>query len=330
MCLFQFAHGMEPVKIPKRLLVLATHPDDSLMSAGLIQRVLQQGGKARVVDLTAGDYDSYFGIRFVNKTGFRKHPHDAVNYGYYRQLIEDRKAVKAIGLSENDLLFMGYPDGGMKSILDLGTNPQNQKFTSESTGLAHVPYEMALTPNAPFTPEAVVNDIKKVLLDFKPDAFVLSHPNDHHSDHASTYYFGIQALNAAGMASQNIQILLPLDAYGTDLRIGLDDNRVFPEPPKLPSPTRWYELTLTPEEMKKKQELIQTHQSQFADEYPHTSNPEKYGTHSYMLGYVAKNELFGVVDQVVVDEKFQEKVGKAEFIKRLKGALGNAIKGLFQ
>lgn len=325
-----FLMAMEPIKIPKRLLVLATHPDDSLMSAGLIQRVIQQGGKARVVDLTAGDYDSYFGIRFVNKQGYRKHSNDAVNYGYYRQLIEDRRAVKEIGLKESDLQFLGYPDGGMKEIWDLGKTGSKASFTSQSTGLSHVPYEMAVTPGAPFTADSVINDIAKILKEFKPDAFVLSHPNDHHFDHSTTFYFGIEAVKAAKMDTQAIQILLPLDACGTDLKIGLDSSRIFTEPKKLPSPTKWFELVLTQEEVQRKQNLIQSHQSQFADEHPHTSDPSKFGTHSFMLSYLAKNELFGVVDKVVIDEDFQKSIDRREFYKRLWAAFSNTVRGFFQ
>ncbi len=94
-----------------RLLVIAPHPDDeALGAAGLIQRVVTAGGSVRVILMTSGDAfpEGVEAARHIR----RPRPRDFRSYGDLRER-EATSAMQRLGLSRAQLLFLGFPDGGL-------------------------------------------------------------------------------------------------------------------------------------------------------------------------------------------------------------------------
>lgn len=159
------------------LLVIAPHPDDeTLCCAGVIQRVLQAGGRASVVWLTSGD-GSAMGMLLVEKTLF-----DAGKMRAFgaRRMREARAAADLLGVPPAGQLFLGYPDGGMLALL--GAN-RDLAYTSRYTGAAAVPYPDALFPGHPFTGTGLAQDLAAVIERVHPNLILAPSPLDEHDDH---------------------------------------------------------------------------------------------------------------------------------------------------
>ncbi|MGO9417368.1 MAG: PIG-L deacetylase family protein, partial [Syntrophobacteraceae bacterium] len=116
-----FAHADEPQAIEPlishntRLMIFSPHPDDeSLGAGGLIQRVLEAGGRVKVVFMTNGDGFP----EGVEKEDRISNP-TAKNYTRYgeERRLEAVKACTTLGLKEHDVIFLGFPDGGLYYLL---------------------------------------------------------------------------------------------------------------------------------------------------------------------------------------------------------------------
>ena len=312
--------------IPRRLLVVAPHPDDASLSAGLLMRVQKAGGAVCIVELTSGDHPNPFAMAYVHRTGFRAHPDRRVNYGLYRQM-EDRNALRTIGVDPCFLVCLAYADASLWGLLQRSGIHRIDAKKQVTWPPANACGDMALLA-AHRTAESVANEIASALSQFRPDAIILTHPNDNHRDHAATYWLGMEAVRRAGIDIRNVPIFCPLDAYGTSLPLGLRPERWFKKPRELPSPTRWHELALSPQEVRSKIEMLAEYPSQMAWEHPTEKSYKGYL--SYMFGYVAQNELYGMVDAAHArdDEHFRRKLDNGVRLARFFGAFGNVFTDL--
>ena len=185
-----------PVDASTRLLVIAPHPDDEVLSSGgLIQTILTAGGKVKIVFLTNGD-----GSRSSVVTEYKKadlSPEEFLALGTQR-IGEAENADKILGLSENDLVFLGFPDGGLSKL-------RSGKVTSVSTHFDHVPYTQSYKPSQDYSEENLVNDLKEIIIDFNPTLVITTHPKDHHPDHQAAYQFAV-------MVKQELSTIWPIYA----------------------------------------------------------------------------------------------------------------------
>src|SRR6185436_19732439 len=79
------------------VMVVAPHPDDDVITAsGVVRRAVLRGETVRVVYVTNGDYAG-------------------TSYGFQRQG-EAVGAEAQLGVPESNLIFLGYPDGSLKTI----------------------------------------------------------------------------------------------------------------------------------------------------------------------------------------------------------------------
>ena len=97
-----------------RILVVAPHPDDeAIAAAGVIQEAVRRHIPVRVMYLTNGDSNQ---LSFLF---YRKHfvlsPKQSVAMGELRQR-EAQNAMHLLGLTDDQIIFLGYPDYGTLSI----------------------------------------------------------------------------------------------------------------------------------------------------------------------------------------------------------------------
>jgi LmbE family N-acetylglucosaminyl deacetylase len=98
-----------------RLMVLAPHPDDeSLATAGLLQRAAARGAATRVVFATDGD-DNPWPQRLAERRLWIGAAGRA-RWGARRR-DEGRAALDALGLSRESAVFLGLPDRGLTRLL---------------------------------------------------------------------------------------------------------------------------------------------------------------------------------------------------------------------
>lgn len=108
-------HGLPPFGAQTRLLVVAPHPDDETIAAGiLIQQVLAAGGVVRVVLLTAGDNNPW-PQRWVERR-WRIGPDERKRWGRRRHT-EILAALEKLGPGPDDLQCLSWPDMGLTDCL---------------------------------------------------------------------------------------------------------------------------------------------------------------------------------------------------------------------
>ena len=280
-------NNLEPIKKGDRILILAPHPDDEAIGcAGIIQQAVKLGAKIRVVYLTNGDHNQISFIVYEKRLTFRKG--EFIHMGEVRRL-EAIKAMQLLGVSEKNLVFLGYPDFGTFTIFSQYWQDE-KPFRSLLTRISSVPYKENLSYGAPYKGESILNDLKKVLLDYKPSKIFVSHPADANVDHKTLYLFLEIALSDL---SKNLP---PPKIYPYLIHcVGWPLPRHYhPElsliPPKqfLDSQINWVKFELTPEQLDKKYQAILCYKSQTES------------SAFYLLSFARKNELFGDYPEVKV------------------------------
>lgn len=169
-----------------RLLVFAPHNDDEILGAGgLINKTIKSGGTVEIVMMTNGD-----GFKGGAELDYRKlnlKPADYIHFGYQRQK-ETLTALSKLGVDKRNVIFLGYPDGGVSQLWENYWNISN-RYYDHFTQVNYSPYNNSFTDKAAYCGENVVSDIIKIIGDFKPDYIVCPDTNDAHPDHWATYNF---------------------------------------------------------------------------------------------------------------------------------------------
>jgi len=263
-----------------RVLILAPHPDDETIgAAGAIQKALAQGAKVKVVCFTNGDSNELAFIVYEKRLTLRKG--EFLHMGGVRRR-ETVRAMVYLGLRQEDVIFLGYPDFGTMEILTKYWG-DTKPFRSLFTRVSKVSYPEAMSVNAPYVGESILKDLKKLLLEFKPTKIFVSHPADVNRDHRSLYVFLQVAMWDLGAKIKRAEtfpyiihvVRWPLPrGYHPELRMDIPNQLVN-------SGISWRILPLSEEELKTKHDAISFYKSQI--EY----------APAYLYTFARKNELFG-------------------------------------
>jgi LmbE family N-acetylglucosaminyl deacetylase len=177
---------LQPPDEGKRILVFAPHCDDEVLGcSGLLQQAVKSGAEARVVVITNGD-----GFRVAVEREFRTlnvEPKDYIQFAGIRQQ-ETYRALKILGVSRDDVTFLGYPDRGLMPLWTDFWSP-DRHFRSLYTGLDNAAYDLAFNKGAPYCGSSLLNDIKSVMRDARPTDIYVTHPSDDHPDHCAAAAF---------------------------------------------------------------------------------------------------------------------------------------------
>jgi LmbE family N-acetylglucosaminyl deacetylase len=279
-CLAAEPLAIEPIKKHDRILILAPHPDDETIGcAGIIQQALSVGAQVKVAYLTNGEHNQVAFIVYEKRLTLKKG--EFIHMGEVRRT-EAIKAMRLLGLNEGDLIFLGYPDFGTFTIFSQYWQAQ-KPFKSLLTRISSVPYKNNLSYGAPYVGESILNDLKKVLLDYKPNKIFVSHPADVNVDHKTFYLFLQIALRDLNKEIPHPKVYPYLiHCLGWPIprhyhpQLSLEPPKQFSE-----SQIKWREFTLTPEQLDKKYRAILCYKSQTES------------SAFYLLAFARKNELFG-------------------------------------
>lgn len=181
------------------LVVVAPHPDDEvLIASGLILKAIEQHVPVSVIIVTAGDFDCRIDAR--------------------RRKAESLAGLAALGVTDKQVFFLGYPDGLLGR---LGQDPLRQT-SQPNTGQC-----LASTGSArDFTAPELVSELQALLAVLKPETLVVTHPEDSHPDHAATYAFVRRALNHLDQAPRVLRAFVHTeDCWPT---AGLDIQHCLP------------------------------------------------------------------------------------------------------
>lgn len=178
-----------------RLMVFSPHPDDETLGAGgLIQRVLYLGGLVKVVFMTSGDgYPE--GVELEDHIR-RPTAEDYREYGQERE-DEARRVLAALGMRDQDIVFLGYPDGGLCRLLAGEHQSRRHPYVSPYTKRDSPPPSEAVLPKAEYDRDDLVLEIVRLLEEFRPNLLTFTRKEDAHPDHCSTAVFVHEALRRA-------------------------------------------------------------------------------------------------------------------------------------
>ncbi len=269
-----------PLVPGQRILLVSPHPDDEILGAGgLIQKALAVGSDIRVVFMTNGDGFKR-GARDGHILPVLK-PQDYISYGQKRQK-EALAVLNAIGVVDSQVIFLGYPDGGIAAIWRDHWD-EARPFTSPTTKSSASPYQDNLYAGAPYTAPSILSSISRIIREYEPTAVFVTHPDDSHADHWATSAFVLAAVAQTSQAGGPCADLYYYAIHRGAWQIAPVISR---EKPLLP-PTilyrwdaTWYRLTLSSGQKAAKEAAVRLYKSQFKL------------MSGYMKNFVRPNEIF--------------------------------------
>jgi len=269
----------------QNILIFSPHPDDETLGcAGLIQQAASNGVPISVVMLTNGD-----GFRVAVERQFRLlqlRPSDYVQFANVRQQ-EVRKALMPLGISRENITFLGYPDRGLLSLWNQNWGAE-QPYTSPYTRACSSPYSVAYRKNAVYCGQGLLNDIKSILRDKKPTDVYVTHPNDDHIDHTAASSFvtlALEELKRDDTAFANCKLhyyLIHRGDWPAPQGLYKSDSLVPPSE-MVALDTEWKTRPLTDSQVERKSESILAYESQ-------TSVMKRF-----LVSFARRSEIFGTL-----------------------------------
>lgn len=260
-----------------RILILAPHIDDEVISSsGLIQQAKINSVPVKIVYLTNGD-NNMVSIIKEDKT-LKMTPNEFVNLGYQR-MGEAYKATAVLGLTAENLVFLGFPDQGLLPMFGKYFNADNP-YPSRGTRFTYNPYEGTYKLAEDYTGTNVVNDLKEIINAYAPTIIIVSHPRDLHPDHKATYLFLEKVLADLDLKPKVYAYLVHYSGF-PPLKKYQPNDFLYP-PRKLFSQKGWLSYDLSPEEENMKLAAVTMNASQKAI-------PRLY---DLLTSLVKKNEIF--------------------------------------
>lgn len=184
--------GTKSAVEPRKILILAPHEDDeTLMAGGIIRSAIENGDQVKVLLATNGDYNG--------QSSGQNRIHEAVT------------SLAHLGLTKDDILFLGYADtgglGGTQTYEDsflykmyigqddevLKSRWNNQKTYGAPNFKEDYHFEKT-GEHADYTRANFLGDMQSVIKDFAPDDIYVPSRYDMHFDHAYIDLFAIEAV----------------------------------------------------------------------------------------------------------------------------------------
>ncbi len=264
----------------ERIVVVAPHSDDeALASGGLIHQAVKAGKRVDVILITNGD-----GFALATGRAYRRlraSPQRFIEFGQIRQK-ESLQACAQLGVPENRVYALGYPDRGIRAMW-YDHWEEGNPYQSPFTRVTAVPYPAALRFGAPYAGESLVKDLMALFRRLRPTLVVGPHLNDAHIDHWSTHNFVRYALALLEEAGEMSPLYLGYLVHRGNWPApkGLHRSKpLVPPASMLRGDWRWLWYGLEPDTIERKHEAILLYRTQIAI------------LRRYMISFVRVNEIF--------------------------------------
>jgi len=260
-----------------RILVFSPHPDDeSLGTGGIIKKAREKNASVEVVMVTTGDA--------MNPEDFKKYL-SSTNNTNYKGTIGDLRhteainAVTSLGLSQNNIIFLGYPDGSMKNLLETNWDTPYKRTTGSNLN-DHSPYNFTYEKNAPYTGANVVKNMEQIIKDYKPTIIYYPDDGDDHPDHFATSAFVRYSALQTNYTGKSYTYLVH-KGVAWPIPLNYQPSRTIQFPSELAiMDADWYYTSLNASQEASKEKAINSHASQVA------------ALRDLLLSFIRTNEVF--------------------------------------
>lgn len=242
-----------------RVLIVAPHPDDEVIcNGGIIRYAVEHQIPVKVVVVTDGN---------DTKTSPLIRHNETIN------------GTKILGLKEEQVIFLGYKDGSLRSLLNDHWDDENP-FTA-SDGSQQINYPYALEKNATYSGSNLAENLETIITDFKPTIIVYPSGDDEQFDHQATNGFIEHVTSRTEYNGSKYAYLLHLPPNWPSPRSYYPEYYLIP-PPELvgvENGPEWSVFNLTTTQERLKEESLRAYRTQIVPS-------------SYLLSFLRKNELF--------------------------------------
>ncbi|HOX41663.1 MAG TPA: PIG-L family deacetylase [bacterium] len=201
-----FLNDIAAPKPDDKILVFSPHPDDETLAAGgYIYEAVKAGATVKIVLVTDGNKHNLKDLRYT----------------------EFKKSLELLGVPESNLVFLGYPDGRLKS----------------------------------YEEDEVASTFKREVDEFKPDTVICPAMEDTHSDHAFTGKTVDKVLGQLDYKPIIYRYLVHHPNFPQPKKFSADDY-LLPPLAMVNFDKEWQRFLLSPEAIEQKTEAIFSYQSQ--------------------------------------------------------------------
>jgi LmbE family N-acetylglucosaminyl deacetylase len=283
---FIYAEESQYTSLPEinasdRILIFAPHPDDeSLGTGGIIKKALENNASVKVVMMTNGDgmgmdqFSNY--LESTNNTNYNGSMGDLRHE-------ETINAMNELGLSQDNIIFLGYPDSGLKSLLETNWDDDNLFRNSKGSNQHdHSPYNFSYEENAPYSGSNVVKNIAQIMNDYQPTIIYYPDDGDDHPDHFATSAFVRYTALLTDYKGHSYTYLVHKGiSWPNPLSYQPGSQLTFPSELSVLG-ANWFNSPLSDEEEKSKESAVKAHASQV------------FILKNLLLSFVRTDEIFAV------------------------------------
>ncbi len=265
-----------------RIMILAPHPDDEIIGVGgIIQEIRDRNLPVKVVYITNGDNNEAFLVEgswkdFFNLNTYTYNPNEYLDLGIKRWK-EAIEGMSILGLSKNDLIFLGYPDSILEKML---SQNYSKVIAAPGTRFSYSPYDFSYKKNREYKGENLEEDLLEIISQFKPTVIFTTHLRDFHRDHRATTLFLEKTLQQLKSRPHVYYYLVHFKDFPRPYGLHTNDH-LYP-PKKLFSQAGWVSYSLNDDQKNKKEKAIQKYISQLV--LP--------AINKLLFSFIRKNEIF--------------------------------------
>jgi LmbE family N-acetylglucosaminyl deacetylase len=277
----------QDIKSSDRILIFAPHPDDeSLGTGGIIARAIEKNATVKVVMVTDGSKSHTHTVfnQFRASTNLTEN----VSLPELRHN-ETLKAINNLGLNESNVIFLGYPDGGLRSILNDHWDYSNP-YTSDNdyNQYDHAPYSFVYEKNAPYSGANVVKNMESIINGFKPTIIFYPDDGDDHPDHWAVSFFAQYSMMETNYGGVNYTYLVHKGYHWPKPEYYLPNEWLNPPRELLDLDANWTYFRINESEENKKRDAVNSHKSQI------------HLTRDYLQSFVRINDLLATYPEITV------------------------------
>lgn len=272
-------------KLGDKILIVSAHPDDETLGAGgYIKEAIKKGAEVKVIIITNGDANK-LSTMAKDKTFLPKNQ-DFIEEGN-RRMAESRSALLILGLKEDDIFFLGFPDGGIKDLL---TKNWQESRVSSYTKWNKNNYDGTYQKDASYTGTELISLLDEIISQEKPQILITHSSFDRNTDHQAILNFVKTAsgelTNREIISKPKIySFLIHYNIYQYPHPRRLETKAGLTPPEDLKDSCRWSSFPLSSEDEADKLAAIKKYKSQLLGNY--------FGL---LFAFVRTNELFCSID----------------------------------